>query len=989
MDLDRSKQAQPGPSAGPGSQTGTPITAHAEIDQGSPQISSAAAACSQPASLDGWTVYVVDSHSLIFQVFHALPEMTSPRGEPVGAVYGFVRDLVGLLETGQVDALLCAFDLPGPTFRHELFERYKADRGAMPEDLAAQIPKIRQVLEAMAIPILESPRFEADDVLATVARQCQQLEGHCLLVSGDKDCRQLIAPLVSIYNIRKGTTYDADALWQDWGVRPDQVVDFQALVGDQVDNVPGVPLIGPKLARELLGQYGTLEEILDHADEVSGTKRRQNLIEYREQALLSRQLVELNQQVPVQPDWNGARVGQMDHGRLGTLFEEFGFRGLADRVAVLVGKAAAAPRSAPARYQLVDSAEKLEDLVGQLKRQTLVSIDTETTSISPRLAEIVGYSLAWRPGWDWQTKPAEPTSAGQDSPSQQQEPIETCYVPVRGPTEDRTLDAEQVRLVLKPILEDRSIAKVGQNLKYDYVVLRAAGICLAGVTFDTMVASYLLEAGERSHNLDRLAQRHLGVTTIKIETLIGKGKQQKRMDEVAVADVGPYAAEDAEIPLRLLPLLSQQLGAQDLDELFETVEMPLVEILAEMEYRGVRIEPGRLLELRDQYRQRLAILADEIEQMAGHPLNIASPKQLRAVLFDELGLPVVKKTKTGPSTDASVLEELARIHPLPAKIVLHRQYAKLLSTYIDALPELVAPETGRVHASLNQVVTATGRLSSSNPNLQNIPVRTDEGREIRSAFRAGPEGWKLLAADYSQIELRILAHFSGDQTLCGAFACGQDIHALVAAQVEQVPLEAVDRAMRRRAKAVNFGILYGQSPFGLAKALGIPQEEAAEFIETYFSRYPGVLEFIGETLSRCRQRGFVTTLRGRRRAIEGVRPVPEQMREPKTGMIRQLNLPERTAINTVIQGSAADLIKMAMIVTDRRLTQEAISAKMILQIHDELLLEVAADEVDRLARIVKEEMEQVITLDVPLTVDVKWGDNWADCLPWEESRAES
>ena len=930
-----------------------------------------------PATLRDWTVYAIDAHSLIFQVFHALPEMTSPRGEPVGAVYGFVRDLVQLIETRRPKALLCAFDLPGPTFRHELYDAYKADRGEMPEELASQLPKIRDVLDAMGIPVVTSPGYEADDVLATVAQQCDRLEGRCLVVTGDKDCRQLITPGVSIYNIRKDEVYDAEALADDWGIRPDQVVDFQSLVGDKVDNVPGVPLIGPKLARELLKKYGTLDAVLDHAEEVAGAKRRQNLIEYRDQALLSRKLVRLDDQVPVEPDWNAACIGGMDHQRLAELFADYGFRGLAERVAALAGGDGASgsisDSSVAVQYDIIDIPEKLNQLVDRLAGQSLISIDTETTDVNPRTAEIVGYSIAWQVGEDASVDQAVSEST-----------IEAVYIPVRGPAGEQVLDPALVVDALRPILEDPAVAKIGQNLKYDQVVLLGAGVRLAGVVFDTMVASYLLEAGERSHNLDQLAKRYLGHTTIKIDSLIGKGKNQRRMDEVAVAEVAPYAAEDAEVPLRLYPILAEQLQEQGLTELNETVEVPLVDVLARMEYLGVCVNTERLAELSEQYTARLEELAGEIEDLAGHPLNIASPKQLGQVLFTELGLPVVKKTKTGPSTDASVLEELAPMHPLPAKIVEHRQYAKLLGTYIDALPLLVHPQTGRVHASLNQVVAATGRLSSSNPNLQNIPVRTQEGREIRSAFRAGEPGWKLLAADYSQIELRVLAHCSGDQTLRDAFAGGEDIHTLVASQVEGVPLEAVDRDMRRRAKAVNFGIIYGQSPFGLAKSLGISQEEASRFIETYFARYPGVLDFLAKTLADCRSRGFVTTLLGRRRAIQGVRPVDDGLRDPKSGLLRQLNLPERTAVNTVIQGTAADLIKLAMIAVDRRLAAEKLPANMILQIHDELLLEVAPEAVDNLARLLIEEMTQVMSLDVPLGVDVKYGNNWADCQPWEE-----
>jgi DNA polymerase-1 len=904
-------------------------------------------------------------------------ELSSPRGEPVGAVYGFVRDLLQIIDRKQPTALICAFDMSGPTFRHELYDQYKAERGEMPEALAAQLPKIRQVLAALAIPVLESPGYEADDVLATVARLCEEGEAaRCLLVTGDKDARQLLSPQVAVYNIRKDQEYGAAELFGDWGIAPQQVVDFQALVGDKVDNVPGVPLIGPKAAKELLDQYGTLENVLDNAEEVAGVKRRQNLIDYREAALMSRKLVALDRHTPIAVDWAAARVGGADLPRVAELFRDFGFRSLGDRLASLTALFASAPstgNSSPdqawsglappspiaqsAEYHLVDTPQELDVLVRQLAEQSQISIDTETTDVAPRRAEIVGYSFAWKPR-------------------------QAFYVPVRGPVGERVLDPVAVADALRPVLENPAIAKIGQNLKYDMIVLRSAGIELRGIAFDTMVADYLIDSGDRTHNMDHLARKYLGHETIKIAEIIGTGKNQLRMDQAPVAAVGQYAAEDADIPLRLLPLLEERLSADGLAELNRNIETPLIEVLADLEYLGVSVDVARLAELSADYGGRLQALKEQIEELAGHPLNIDSPKQLAALLFRELGLPVIKKTKTGPSTDASVLEELAPLHPLPAKIVEYRQYSKLLGTYIDALPELVHPATGRVHASLNQVVAATGRLSSSNPNLQNIPIRTKEGREIRSAFKAGEPGWMLLAADYSQVELRVLAHYSADPTLCAAFANDEDIHRLVASQVNQVPMDEVTGEMRRGAKAVNFGIIYGQSPFGLAKALGIEQDAAAQFIETYFATYPGVLQFLVDTLERCREQGYVTTLFDRRRAVQGIRPVPPGLREAKTGALRQLNLPERTAVNAVIQGTAADLIKLAMIRIQRRLQTEQSPARMLLQIHDELLFETPPDAARGLAQLVVEEMSGVMELAVPLKVDVKTGPNWAECEPY-------
>jgi DNA polymerase-1 len=908
-------------------------------------------------SIAGWQVYVVDAHSLIFQVFHALPDMSSPRGEHVNAVYGFVRDILQIIEQKQPDAIICALDPPGPTFRDKIYDRYKADRGSMPEELVGQIPKIEQVLHALAIPVISRLGYEADDVLATLARLCDEGGANCFLVSGDKDCRQLITDRVAVYNIRKDEVFDALALAGDWGIRPEQVVDFQALVGDKVDNVPGVPTIGPKTAQLWLEKYGTLDNLLAHAGEVAGAKGKK-LQESRDLALLSRELARLDSNVPIVPDWNSGRVGGFDRQRLAELFAEFGFRSLGDRFAKLGGTAVSdTPSTWDADYRIVDTPAKLAELVQTLAAQSLISFDTETTHIMPRWAEIVGYSFAWAPG-------------------------KAAYVPVRGPDGETILEPAATLETLRPVLEKPAVAKIGQNLKYDMIVLRSAGARLAGATFDTMVASYLLDAGERNHNLDDLAARYLDHTNIKISELIGKGKNQKRMDEVPVAQIGPYAAEDADVPLRLKPLLEARLDEMSLETLNETVEVPLIEVLADMEFEGIRIDPSRLAELSTRYGARLKELEVEVEELAGHPLNIASPKQLAQVLFQELKLPVIKKTKTGPSTDVDVLEELAKQHPLPAKIIEHRQFSKLKNTYVDALPAMIHPTTGRVHTSFNQIVAATGRLSSSDPNLQNIPIRTEEGREIRSAFVAGEKGWKLLAADYSQIELRILAHYSEDAVLCEAFARDEDIHTLVASQVFGVDEPDVTSEMRRKAKAVNFGIIYGQSSFGLAKSLDISQEEAAAFIDAYFARYSGVGKFFSETLAQCNRLGFVSTMLGRRRAIQGVRMPDPSIVDGNLWSRRPLNLPERTAVNTVIQGSAADMIKLAMIAIARQLREERLRSKMLLQIHDELVFEVPVDELGAVAKLVSHAMQTVLPLRVPLKIDVKSGDNWADSEPW-------
>ncbi len=954
-----------------------------------------------PKSLRGKSVWVIDAFSLIFQVFHALPStMTSPAGEPVGGgCSASVATSLYFLEEKKPDYLFAAFDMPGETFRHEMFAAYKEHRTEMPDDLRPQIPMIERVLATLGVPVLGVSGYEADDVLATVARITAELGGECVIVTGDKDCRQLLGERVKMFNVRKNQIFDAAALEADWGVRPEQVVDYQALVGDPVDNVPGVPLIGPKLARELLQKYGTLDNLLEHAEEVAGEKRKQNLINGREQALLSRKLVRLDANVPVPINWERGQAGKIDPARAAALFAEFGFHTLTEKFR---GRAPAPRIKWVADYRTIDTPEKLREFVAELERQPCVSIDTETTSTAPRWAELVGFSFSWKSG-------------------------EGYYLPVRAPDGESRLDLGEALAALRPALENPAIRKIGQNIKYDLVVLRTAGIRVAGVEFDSMIASFLLDAGERNHNLDELAARYLKHDTTKITQLIGTGKKQKRMDEVPVPVITHYAAEDADVVWRLRPLLEPGLVEKECDTLFNDLEMPLVEVLAELEHNGMKIDVPRLAELSRQYAEKLTVLEQEIYDLAGRPFNIGSPKQLQQILFEEQKLPKLRKTKTGASTDADVLEELARLHPqhpLPAKIVEYRQYAKLKGTYVDVLPKLVHPATGRVHTSFNQSVAATGRLSSSDPNLQNIPIRAKEGREIRSAFLPGYDGWKLLAADYSQIELRVLAHFSGDETLLASFARDEDIHARVASQVFNVPLGEVTADMRRVAKAVNFGVIYGQSPFGLSKMLGIEQLKAADFIRAYFAGYPGVSRFLESVIDQCRHDGFVRTILGRRRTIKGLgqgsgplapggspgetgtkqsidvaapdeqdadmieaemaaeqTAVPQSPAAALPNPLKQRSLAERTAINSVIQGSAADIIKLAMIKTYRRMKAENLASRMLLQIHDELMFEVPPDETERMIALVREEMSGVMALRVPLKVDIKTGATWADCEP--------
>jgi DNA polymerase-1 len=901
--------------------------------------------------LRGKSVWAIDTLSRAYQLFHALPEMTSRDGTPVSVVFGFTRDLLDIVEKRRPDYLLCAMDPPGPTFRHEKFAAYKANRAEMPADLVPQIPLLRRLLEVFGIPCLEVGGFEADDVLATLATRTVAAGGGCTIATSDKDARQLLGPHVRLFNLRTGASLGPDELLAEWGIRPDQVIDFLSLVGDAVDNVPGVPGIGPKIASELLQKHGTLEGVLANVEAVSGAKRKENLRAHGATARAGRELIALETAVPLEIPWAAAALHPPAAEPLAELLRSFGFRSLLDRVvqAAARGRAEtppAPPRAAgmlfdldaaepPPAAAVMDVAEPRDEAAVQAAVERLRSAGSVAVCV-PRpaaagvLARPAGVAIA-----------ADGFAAWFDA------------------------GVIAARPAVRGLLEDAAVAKQGHDLKRQDVALRTLGVRLAGQAFDTLLAAYLLEAGERNLGLVETAIRHAvpGVDPAAAAALEHP------------ADAA-HAARHCGLVQALAARLPERLAAEGLAELCATVELPLATVLADMEFRGVRIDAPALAALSTEYAARLAALEGEIHALAGRTFAIASPLQLRAVLFDELGLPIVKRGKTGPSTDAEVLEQLAPLHPLPEKLLEHRRYAKLKSTYVDALPALVDPGTGRIHTSFNQTVTATGRLSSSDPNLQNIPIRTAEGRQIRAAFLPGAPGWRFVAADYSQIELRILAHLSGDVAMRAAFAAGEDIHARTASAVCGVAAAAVTPAMRRLAKAVNFGILYGQSAFGLAKAIGIPQAEAAEFIAGYFRAFAGAAAFMDEVLDRCRRDGHVTTMLGRRRAIAGVRD--RERRRTAAGVL-SLTLPEREAVNTVVQGSAADLIKLAMLRVAARLRAERRRAALVLQIHDELLLESPAEEVADVERLVAAEMQGALELSVPVEVSVHSGGTWAEC----------
>ena len=897
------------------------------------------------------TLYAIDVFSLVFQVFHAIPPMTGTSGQPTNAVFGFTRDLLTILRLRKPDYMICAMDLPGRGVREEIYQEYKANRDEMPDELRPQIPLIVEVIKGFGIPVIGLEGWEADDVLATLARRAEAEGIQVNIVTSDKDARQLISPLVRLYNVRKDTFMDEPDLLADWGVRPDQVVDFQALVGDKVDNVPGVPLVGPKKASALLNQFGTLEDVLAHADEAPGKKLQENLKTYAEQARISRQLVELNTQLDFDLDWSKAVSGQVNPDRLTELFRECGFRRFISEIREFVPEGSITepdPLFAddePAVDVITDEAA-LTKLAQQIVAADSVVVRPEFDGLDPFCSTILSLTIA-----------TEERRAG--------------FVPLHELVSEQPLVPTTVWNILAPALSSSSSSISGHDIKATLIALRrAAEMSGADTTLatiepglDTMVGNYLLYSGSRSHGLSQLVERYFGLPIEPLSRLSPSDGAAFKTEHLA-----KHSADEACLMLRTGEKMRDELKKNDLWDLYRDVERPLIAVLAELEYTGIRVDAAELGRQNNEVSARIEALISEIHELADEEFNVDSPKQLSAILFDKLGLPVLKKTKTGASTDQEVLEQLAAIHELPRKIIENRHLVKLKGTYLDALPKLINPQTGRIHASFNQVVAATGRLSSSNPNLQNIPIRTPEGERIRRAFVPGQPGWKLVCADYSQIELRVLAHFSGDVAMQKAFAAGIDIHRAVAAEVFGVSPEDVDSNQRRMAKGVNFGVIYGQSSFGLSAALGISREEATAFIDSYFERYSGVAAFMEATLDECRETGFAKTILGRRRAITGIRP-------SRRG---QLNMPERTAVNTVIQGSAADLIKTAMINIHRELKAEKHSGKMLLQIHDELVFETPESEAESLMNLVKTGMETAFTLDVPLTVDIAIGDNWLD-----------
>ncbi len=901
---------------------------------------------------------LIDGSSYLFRAFHALPPLTNAAGEPTGALFGVVNMLRSTLKERPEYAAFVG-DAPGPTFRDALYPAYKANRAPTPPDLLAQVQPMFEIVGALGFPILCVPGVEADDVIGTLAVQAERLGIDVTISTGDKDFAQLVSPHVRLVNTMTNTVTDVDGVLAKFGVPPERIVDFLALTGDAIDNVPGVEKCGPKTAARWLTEYGSLDGVIGRAAEVGG-KIGENLRKALAQLPLSRELVTIKTDVALDQGPDSLLLRDRDVDALRVLYRRYEFNAALKELDATSGADAASAVSGllpvptqpviaegaavPGDYELVLEPARFEHWLQQLRAAPLIAFDTETTSIDPMRAEIVGLSFAVESGR------AAYVPLGHDYPG----------APVQ-------LDRTAVLAALKPLLEDPDKPKLGQHAKYDINVLAGAGIAVRGVTEDTMLESYVLNSTASRHDMDTLAKRHLGYTTIHYEDVCGKGAKQIPFSQVDLDGATRYAAEDADVTLRLHEALRPRLAADArLEAIYRDIEMPLVPVLARMEQRGVLVDVPALRLQSQQLARRMQELTGQAHDLAGHVFSLDSPKQLQAVLFDELKLAAVLKTPTGqPSTNEEALEAIAHEHALPRLILEYRGLAKLRSTYTEKLAEIVNPRTGRVHTSYHQATAATGRLSSADPNLQNIPVRTEEGRRIRQAFVA-PEGWRIVAADYSQIELRIMAHLSGDAGLLAAFHGDQDIHRATAAEVFAVPLADVDPGQRRAAKAINFGLMYGMGPFGLARQLGIGRGEAQDYIARYFQRYPGVREFMDRVREQAHRDGYVETVFGRRLYLDFINARNQAQRAGA----------ERAAINAPMQGTAADIIKRAMIAVDTWLIGQDDRARMLMQVHDELVFEVRADAVEEIADGVRSRMAAAAVLDVPLVVDVGSGANW-------------
>lgn len=908
------------------------------------------------------TLYLVDGSSYIFRAYYAFGNLRNSEGFPTNAVYGFTQMIQQLLDKRDPEYVAVALDAFGsdvPTFRHERYDEYKANRDETPEELQVQIPFVRQLLEALHIPILEQPGVEADDLIATATREARGKGIEVTVVSGDKDLMQLLGDGVSMYDTKRDKTYSPEDVEEKYGVTPGEQRYVMALAGDSSDNIPGVPMIGPKTGGKLIRKFGDLDGVYENLDKVGGKKRPKSLAEHEDQARLSLELVTLKEDCDLGAELEDLRLTPPNVEELEELFHELEFesqlenleewlaeRGWFDEEQLQLsfgpGSFESTADGKPEKdYRGVCTEERLDEVLEACREAERFAIDLETTSLDSLEAEIVGFALAWKPH-------------------------EAVYIPVahEGADEEQ-LDREFVLEKLRPLLESKENRKVLQHWKYEWIVLKGYDVELVGVAYDTMLMSYLLEPGRNSHSLDALVREYLEYDTISYGDVAGTGSDEVSFEKVGVSEAIPYAAEDADVTLLLCEAMEDDLAEGELDELHDDIEIPMSRVLGIMERTGIRVDEEILDELSEEFEEELGELEDEIAEHAGREVNPNSPKQLREVLFDDLDLPVQKRTKTGPSTARPVLEKLSDMHPLPDLILEYRSFSKLKGTYVDALPELIE-EDGRIHTSFNQAVTATGRLSSSEPNLQNIPIRTERGRRIRRAF-VSQDDWTLVVADYSQIELRILAHMSQDPLLLEAYQQDRDVHTLTASQVFDVEPAEVSKQERELGKTINYGVLYGMGSRRLARDFDISQSEASEYIDSYFERYSVVDEFFDALVEEAYEHGYAETLFGRRRKLPGLE-----------GHGRQQAYAERAAVNTPIQGTAADIIKVAMVELQRHLDEEELQLNQLLQVHDELVLEVRDDVLDEALEVVRGKMESVVELDVPMTVDIGTGENWLE-----------
>ncbi|MEE7627384.1 DNA polymerase I [Methylobacter sp. Wu8] len=909
---------------------------------------------------------LVDGSSFLFRAYHAIPPLTNANGEPTNAIYGVSNMLRKLIADYHSDHITVVFDASGKTFRNELYDQYKAHRPPMPDDLRVQIEPLHNLIRAMGLPLIIESGVEADDVLGALAQHAEQQGYDVIISTGDKDMAQLVTDHIILENTMSNTRMDIQGVIDKFGVRPEQIIDYLALVGDTVDNIPGVPKVGPKTAAKWLEQYQTLENLIAHANEIGG-KIGENLRASLEQLPLSKQLTTIKCDLDLPYGIEDLKQQPMDKGELKNLLAELGFSSWLKSLdastepvlSVAQGLSTGAstkpvlspveadedkPAKIDSNHETILTEPHFNDWLAQLEKAELFAFDTETTSLDYSKAQIVGVSFAVTPG-------------------------KAAYVPLAHdyPGVPDQLDRSEILEKLRPLLENPHKAKLGQNLKYDMHVLSNHGIALRGIAHDTMLESYVLNSTATKHNMDDLAKEYLGVETIHYEDVAGKGAKQIGFQEVSIEQAAPYAAEDADITLQLHQVLSAKLAQQPrLLELYTEMEVPLISVLARIENNGVLIDAAMLAQQSLELSSQIISLEQHAHDLAGQTFNLGSPKQIQDILYDQQKLPVLKKTPKGqPSTEESVLQELAIDYPLPKLILEYRSLSKLKSTYTDKLPQQVDGQTGRIHTSYHQAVAATGRLSSSDPNLQNIPIRSEEGRKIRQAFVA-PKGKKIVAADYSQIELRIMAHLSADEGLLKAFTEGQDVHRATAAEVFGVAPEQVTTDLRRSAKAINFGLIYGMSSFGLAQQLGLSRSQAQSYIDLYFTRYPGVKNYMDNIREQARAQGYVETLFGRRLYLPEI--------NSRNAARRQYA--ERTAINAPMQGTAADIIKRAMIAADRWLYRDTPDAKMIMQVHDELVFEIAEEQLDDCVAKIRSIMCAAAGLDVPLIVDIGIGNNW-------------